>query len=181
VTAVRFASAFFGLAQFVPSSGRKHEKTYVLTQEREAGYYQPIGKPQPWGVDAWYDMRGQRKRTQVCRQTRRAEITETKNGFRLRIRVDGTRDVPVAVEINLAGDGRLEGCEKAPRTPDAWLLPTGATASWRVGDDLVRFGPGRMENTYIDVRLAEPKLGGPSVYLTGYTPFDHTIDFQLIG
>ncbi len=32
---------------------------------------------------------------------------------------------------------------------------------------------------YTQVRGAEGKLPGPSVYLCGYAPFDHTIDFEL--
>ena len=31
------------------------------------------------------------------------------------------------------------------------------------------------------MRGAEPKLPGPSVYITGYTPFDHTLRFEESG
>jgi hypothetical protein len=31
------------------------------------------------------------------------------------------------------------------------------------------------------VRGASPKLAGPSVYLCGYTPFDHTVVFECHG
>ena len=40
--------------------------------------------------------------------------------------------------------------------------------------------PGFAEHSYTQVRGAEPKLAGPSVYMTGLTPFDRTIDFECI-
>jgi hypothetical protein len=47
-----------------------------------------------------------------------------------------------------------------------------------VGGDAVRFGPGLRQHIYTQVRGAEPKLPGTSVYLCGYTPFDHTLTFE---
>ncbi len=44
------------------------------------------------------------------------------------------------------------------------------------------FGPGRFEHTWIDVRGAEPRtVSGTSVYLSGYTPFRHTLKFRRSG
>jgi hypothetical protein len=60
--------------------------------------------------------------------------------------------------------------------PDAWLL-SAPQAVYRTGADGIRFGPGLCQHRYTQVRMAEPKLPGPSVYLTGFTPFDHTLEF----
>ena len=108
-----------------------------------------------------------------------AEVTEKRNGFRVRIAVQGTKDVPVAVEINLRSGGKLEGCVPAPRVADAWILPSGY-ATYRAGSDAIRFGPGSAPNQYTQVHHAEPKLPGPSVYVTGYTPFDHALEFEWL-
>jgi hypothetical protein len=105
-------------------------------------------------------------------------VNETAAGFRLRIEARGTAEVPVAVEIALGSNGKLEGCLPAPGAANAWLLESGK-ATWRSGDDLIRFGPGVREHSYTQVRGAEPKLPGESVYLCGYTPFDHTVEFEL--
>ena len=179
VNSVRFASAFFGKAQFVPERAAKRGGNYVFEQSLDAGYYQPFGdgRKQPVGVDEWYQIRNQRRRTEVCRLRQSATLTELRNGFTVRIEVSGTDDVPVAVEINLGGKGELQGGEELKDVKDGWLLLSGQ-AVWRVGGDAIRIGPGRADHTYTQVRGAESKLAGPSLYLTGYTPFDHTVRLE---
>jgi hypothetical protein len=180
VNAVRFAGAFFGKGQFVPAHAERTAEGYVWTQSIESGYYQPFGDgtKQPVGVDVWYKMRDKRKRTEVCRIEYRAELKEQADGFQFRISAQGTKDLPVAIEINLAGEGELSACEPALDVADGFVLSTGKEAVWKVGADQVRFGPGRAEHQYTQVRGAEAKLPGRSVYLTGYAPFEHTMEFR---
>ena len=178
IEAVRFASAFFGKGQFVPVSGEKQGAAYEMTQSLEGPYYQPLDPPRTVGTEEWEETRRLRKQTEVCRMKYAATITETSGGFRLRIRADGTNDVPLAIEIALREGGKLEGCEALPQPADAWILPAGH-ATYRVGNHAIRFGPGKREHLYTQVRGAHPKLNGTSVYLTGYTPFEHTIDFAV--
>jgi len=179
INGVRFASAFFGKAQFIPTEGEKDGDVFVLKQELEAAYYQPFvpSRVQPWGVDKWYEMRpGGREATEINRIQYRAEIRELEDGFDMRVVCEGVEWIPLAVEINLRAGGDLRGVETT-RHEDRYVLKQGR-ATYRMGDDVIRFGPGMAENTYVDVRGAEPKLPGPSVYLTGYTPFDHTVEFR---
>ncbi|MBZ5619653.1 MAG: hypothetical protein LAQ69_13155 [Acidobacteriia bacterium] len=175
VNAVRFASAFFGKGQFVPSKLQKEGSAYVLRQELEAPYYQPL--PRRVAADQWDQVRGQRQRSEVCRLRQSASITEIPGGFRLRLEAQGTPHVPVAVEVSLRSGDTPSGCVPAPGNPEGMLLPSGY-ATYTVGPDQVKFGPGRGEHRYTQVRGAEPKLPGISVYLTGFTPFDHVLEFQ---
>jgi hypothetical protein len=176
INAVRVASAFFGKAQFVPDRAEKRGDSYVFTQYLEGPYYQPLDPPRTVGTEEWAEVRRLRRQTEVCKLNYEAILTERRDGFQFRMKAHGTDDVPLAIEVNLREGGKLEGCEPAPRVEDGWILPTGH-AIYRLGDHFVRFGPGRKENTYTQVRGALPKLSGPSVYLTGYTPFDHTLEF----
>ena len=147
---------------------------------REFAPLQPFGDgtKQPVGVDVWYKMRERRQRTEVCTIEYHAELKELPGGFRLRVSAKGTRDLPVTIEIGLHTDGELSGCEAALDVTDGYLLPTGKEATLRVGSDQIRFGPGRADHQYTQVRGAEAKLPGRSVYLTGYAPFDHTMEFK---
>ena len=115
----------------------------------------------------------------MCRLEQSATILELPKGFRLRIQSHGTARVPVTVEINLREGGTLEGCEPAAKSTGAWMLPSGH-AIYRAGSHGIRFGPGRREHTYLQVRGAAQKLEGPSVYITGSTPFDHTLEFEWV-
>ena len=181
VGAVRFAGSFFGKGQFVPAKAERTPEGYIWTQSIESGYYQPFGDrtKQPVGVEVWYEMRTKRKRTEVCRIEYRAELKELPDGFRFRVSAKGTNDLPVAIEINLQGEGgELTGCEPALDVNEGFILSTGKQATWRVGDDQVKFGPGIASHQYTGLRGAEPKLSGKSVYLTGYAPFDHTVEFR---
>lgn len=174
---VRFATSFFGKGQFIPQHGGPKGDGYEFTQSLRGPYYQPLDKTESiiyheqWG-ESWK----RRKQSGVCELQQSAVVKEEKNGFSIRLQAKGTDEVPLAVEISFAPGGVLEGCEKLK--DESYLLTAGAQGSYRVGKDVLRFGPGLRQHRYVDVRGALPKLDGTSIYLTGYTPFDHTIRFE---
>jgi hypothetical protein len=179
INAVRFASAFFGKAQFVPGRWRPDGTGYTASQSLEGPYYQPLDPPRRVGTEEWEETRKQRPRSEVCRLEQSATVTEIADGFRVRLKSHGTKGVPVAVEINLREGGKIEGCSPAPHVDNGWLL-AGGYATYKLGGDAIRFGPGAAPHRYTQVRGAEAKLPGPSVYVTGFTPFDHTLEFRWI-
>lgn len=179
VSGVRVAAAFFGKAQFIPTEASESNGVWTMRQSLEGPYFQPFGdgRTQPWGVDKWYELRTGRKQTEVAQFLYTAEVKEVANGFDVRIQAKGTEWVPLAVEINLREGGEIDGVEPAPDAADAFLLKDGYAVYRRGGHEL-RFGPGIAETGYTQVRGAEEKLSGPSVYLTAYTPFDRTIELR---
>jgi hypothetical protein len=181
INAVRFASAFFGKAQFIPQQWSKSGDSYILRQSLSGPYYQPLDPPHRVHAGEWNQMRPERQRTEVCFIEQSATITETEKGFSVTLQASGTDKVPVAVAINVrGGEGlQLDGLIRAPQVDDAFLLPSGF-ATVRAGEHSIRFGPGKQANLYTQVRGAEPKMPGGSVYLTGLTPFRHTIEFECL-
>lgn len=180
ISAVRFASAFFGRGQFLPSAWGKTDEGYVLRQSLSAPYFQPLDPPRPVRAGEWDAIRPERARTEVNFLEQRATVRETAQGFRLRLQAFGTRNVPVAVEIGVRGKSGLEldGLLAAPDATDAFLLPGGQSAAIRTAAHRIRVGPGCRANSYTQIRGAEPKLPGGSIYLTGFTPFDHVLEFE---
>lgn len=168
VNAVRFASAFFGKGQFVPKRLEREDGSWVLRQQLAAPYYQPLAQKVP--PAEWAALRARRKQTQICHLRQSATVTENAGGFRLRLTAEGTPGVPLAVEISLRPGGKLDGAA------GGGVLSSGY-ATYTAEGDSVRFGPGLGEHRYTEVRGAEEKLPGLSVYLTGFTPFDHTLEF----
>ena len=175
IEGVRFASAFFGKGQFIADTAEKRGNSYVFRQVLEAPYYQPLS--QTVTPETWAATRAQRRQTEVCRLEQSAEVTEHASGFRIRIRAEGTQGVPLAVEICLREGGSLQGCRALRASPGSHVLP-GGTATYRAGANQIRFGPGDAAHEYVQVRGAEPRLPGESVYITGYTPFDRTLEFE---
>jgi hypothetical protein len=174
INAVRFASAFFGKGQFIPSDWKQDGDGYLLTQQLTAGYYQPFDPPRKVAAGEWGRVRESRRQSEICRLTQSARVAETKAGVRVRLRAEGTPNVPVAVEIALREGGRLEGCVEA----NGASLLAGGYATYRAGGDTVRFGPGLRQNSYWNIRGAEPPVPGTRVYLCGYTPFDHELEIS---
>ena len=179
INAVRFASAFFGKAQFASENIEEKDGALILTQTLEGPYYQPLDPARPVNADQWAAVRPDRKRTEVAKLTQSATVTQTDRGYRVRIQAHGTNDVPLAVEISLREGGKLEGVVPAYKVHDGWVLQSGH-ATYRAGKDAVRFGPGLGAHMYTQIRGGDAKLPGPSVYLTGFTPFDHTIEFTAV-
>jgi len=180
INAIRFASAFFGRGQFLPAVYERQGDGFYFKQKLSGPYFQPITDPQllPVRNDQWSHLKVKRETSEICTMVYEGRIRETTEGFELSISAQGTDNVPLAVEINLRKGGELTGVTAAPGSSEAFLLKEGF-AEYRMGSDGFRFGPGTCEHAYVQVRGAEDKLQGPSVYLTGYTPFQHTLTIQM--
>jgi hypothetical protein len=183
VNAVRFATSFFGKGQFIPGTTVKRDGGYVGTQSLEAPYYQPLTPALKVTAQNWEGLRDKRPKTQICKLEQSATLKEKAGGFELRIQASGNSGgtpigVPLAVEISLREGGKLEGCRPAPHVDGAWVLQQGY-ATYTVEGKSLRFGPGAASHLLAQLRGAEAKLPGVSVYLTGYTPFDKTISFDF--
>jgi hypothetical protein len=178
INAVRFASAFFGKGQFIPQKMEERDGGYYFEQSMSAPYYQPLDPSRKVEAEggAWSQSKLERKQTEICELKYEVFLKRIDQGFEIQIKAFGTDKVPLAVEISLREGGSINGVSKIDHTKDAFLLSSGM-AEYIVGDSRIRFGPGVGENTYVQVRGAEEKLLGPSVYLTGYTPFEHTLRF----
>ena len=180
--AVRFATAFFGKGQFTGDALEVKDGRYVLRQELDGPYFQPLTARQiadgehvkmaPNGTLA--NHKNWRARSEVQTLQAAVTITEKNGAFELAFSIRGTEFVPVAIELAFRHGGKLEGVKPAPGVRDAWLLEGGA-GRYSLGEDTIEFGPGRVEHTYTQVRGALPKWDGQCVYLTGATPFEFTL------
>jgi len=184
VNAVRYATSFFGKGQFIPTSTVQRDGAYVARQSLEAPYYQPLVPSEKVNYQNWSQLRDKRRKTQICKLEQSATVKEKVGGFDLRIQASGDASgatplgVPLAVEISLREGGQLEGCRPAPHVEGAWVLEKDF-ATYRIEGQTLRFGPGAAPHLLTQLRGAEAKLPGISVYLTGYTPFDRTISFEF--
>lgn len=176
IPAVRFASAFFGKAQFIPEHFEARDDGFFFSQELDGPYFQPLN----FVIDPeeWRTIRPTREHTEVCHLRYEGVIRETANGVKVIIKAHGTEPVPLAVEIAFRDGGEMRGADPVPWVDEAYLLREGF-GEYQFGKDLIRFGPGIAETAYTQVRGAEPKPAHPCVYLTSYTPFEHTIRFEF--
>jgi hypothetical protein len=181
VESVRFASAFFGRGQFIPRQWARNGNSYTLRQSLSAPYYQPLDPPHRVDAGEWGAMRGERQRTEMNFLEQWAVVTETEKGFSVSMHATGTDKVPVAIEVAVRGtEGlQLDGLVRAPDVTNGFLLPNGQ-AVVKAGKHEIRFGPGRQLHQYTQIRGAEPKASGGCIYITGYTPFQHTLEFECL-
>ncbi|MBC7367909.1 MAG: hypothetical protein H7343_14040 [Undibacterium sp.] len=181
--AVRFASAFFGKGQFNADTLEVRDGRYILRQKLDAPYYQPLSKEQiahgehtrmaPNGTLA-DGSRAARARSNIQNLESVVEVTETAGKFTLTFSIEGTANVPVAIELAFRAGGKLSGVEPVAHVDNAFIL-SGGTGRYTMGGDTIEFGPGQSEHTYTQVRGALPKWDGLSVYLTGITPFNASL------
>jgi hypothetical protein len=175
---LRFATAFFGKGQFVPTTAVKRGSTYEFRQSLEGPYFQPLKERVT--SRTWEESRRRRQQSEICRLEQSADVTEMAGGFNVRVRASGTAGVPVSIELTFREGGTLDGCRPIPDVPGTFLIEQGR-GTYRVGQQEIRFGPGEAPHRYTQVRGAETRLPGVSVYITGYTPFDRTIALTCRG
>lgn len=173
---VRLTSAFFGKGQFEGESLEREGDEFILRQWLEGPYYQPYPKEELPHDGDWEKMpRENRPQSEVQKLLSEVRIRETENGFVLDISITGTDRVPVAVEMAFRKGSKLANVRKLEDTEDAYLLAEGY-GTLSEGNHQIRFGPGRAEHSWTQLRGALPKLEAQSVYLTGFTPFEQQIE-----
>jgi hypothetical protein len=176
--AMRVAASFFGKGQFDSVKIEQQGNVWVLQKSLEGPYYQPIAKEQIVADGDWDKMpRANRPQSEIQKMETIVKISEVNNGLQIDIDMSGTEGVPVSFELIFRAGGTFSGVTKHPKKDNAYLL-TSESGSYTVNTDTIQFSPGKAEHKGSQLRGALPAMDAPTVYLTGFTPFKHTITLK---
>jgi hypothetical protein len=182
--AVRLSSAFFGKGQFQSEAIEEIDGRLRLKQSLRGPYFQPLTPEKIAELRSYagmesngllrQDHRASRTQSNIQSLESTVDLVEHPDRLELHFRIEGTDHVPLAIELAFRRGGVLEGVEPVKGVADAYLLRSGI-GRFRLGDDVISFGPGSTEHTWTQLRGALGKWDGQSVYLTGFTPFRFTL------
>jgi hypothetical protein len=202
---VRLSRDFFGLGPFRAGSACLEGDRYVMEEAVSGAYYQPLA-PGSRRADGQYRLEDEgRFVSAMSFSDRAADVLGLRTRVQVRLAEDGaevtlrTEGPPSAWALELAfrPGGELEVVEDAdgpgelrPTGPGQWELVRG-TAAYRVGPDVVRFGPGNgtgpdrppaywpgEDYTYLG---ATDAAEGERVYITGRAPGTAVLLLQRVG
>jgi len=91
--------------------------------------------------------------------------------------MEGTEYIPVSCEMSFRHGGELSGVTADKHSQDSYFLADGK-GTYKLGDDVITFGPGRADHKWAQMRGMLEKQEGNSVYITAYTPFTHRIELS---
>ncbi|MEE9463193.1 MAG: hypothetical protein V3V53_15240 [Bacteroidales bacterium] len=176
--AVRLCASFFGKGQFKSESLEFEGDDVILKSEIKGRYMQPLPEEEIPGDGDWHKMNGdKRELTGWKHYSTTVRVTRKDEGFLLKITATGTERVPIAIELGFRQGGKLSGLKPVPGIEDAWFLAEGY-GEYKMGDQHIRFGPGQNAHGWTQLRGAQPKLPLQSVYITGYSPFEYTLEIN---
>jgi hypothetical protein len=185
---VRMLPVFFSEGAFRSGGMKAEENRYLLHQDVHVPYYQPLPKNlrnrqgdyslSPAGNRFWSKMNfPQRPMSNIQTLEQKVTITEKSGAFEVAFDVGGHDRVPVTIELTFRRNGELEGTEPGTTRKDIYFLRQG-TGRFRVGNDVITFGPGRAdhemirtEEAWYDTNQRASKPDHYRVYITGLTPF----------
>lgn len=180
VEAVRFAGAFFGKGQFIPTESSTGQDSISMSQSLVGPYFQPFDPPEkiPSDPEVWGSSRRRRKQSEVAQYRQSCTLRLRESSLEMEIAAEGTPNVPVAVEIGIRNGVTISGVRTAPQSPEAFLT-TGEPVLLSAEGDSLRIEAPASVHGYTQLRGALPKLPGRSVYLAGFSPFRETIVFRF--
>lgn len=195
---VRMMPTFFSEGPFRSDGMKVQENRYLLHQELHVPYYQPLPKnlrnPRgdypltPAGNRFWSKMDfPERPQSNIQSLEQKVTVTENAGSFELAFDVGGHDRVPLTIELTFLGDGEFEGIEPGATRPNLSFLRQD-TGHFRVGSDVIAFGPGQADHEMIRMEAAlpaappayemQPGTAQPNrhrVYITAFTPFLKTL------
>lgn len=173
---IRLSSAFYGSrGQFTALRPGIQNGNIIFNKSVTHGYFQPIPSERDPDEGVFFSpSRSGRELSEKQTMEYDIVISEDKGKLELEIEIKGVDDVPVSMELSFRPGGKLSGAVENKSLSDCYFLEEGM-GEYQVGDDVIRFGPGKAGHKWAEIRGMLPKQKGISVYLTGYTPFRHTI------
>lgn len=194
---MRLSSQFFSMGYFRSEGLKKESAQYVLHQKLEVPYYQPLPQDKrrqdgDYALTPSIDDRFWNKMDFADRPTSNIKTLETtvtveeKDGVnKVTFQVDGEEEVAVTIELCFEEGGELSGVSRAEGEEDNFFLEEG-TGEYKAGDNSIQFGPGtiahrsihHLEGEKYSSHFGSLRTDGKHVYLTGITPFKHTLTFH---
>jgi hypothetical protein len=189
---MRLSTSFFRMGYFSSDGLVKEGNKYILKETKEADYYQPLAEefrkadgdyklsPSPDGR-FWNKMEfDSRTKSNVKQQITVIEITENNGALNLDFKVDGPPNVAVTIEMCFKEGSNISGATVDEK--NNYFLNSGL-GELSLGADTFQFGPGKVEHRNINNLDSEQyayhqgslRTDGVHVYITGYTPFRHTM------
>jgi hypothetical protein len=173
--AMRVATSFFGKGQFQANKILKNGNDWILQNELEGPYYQPLD-PEKISPDGDLEKmpRTLRKQSEIQKLSYKVTVREHQLGIEMEFDLSGTEGVPVSLELIFRPGGVLSGVNAIPNRKDAYLF-SGQEGTYTLGNDKIAFSKGLILHKGVQLRGALPAMDAPTVYITGITPFKHQI------
>ncbi len=192
---MRLSSSFFSMGYFYSNGIKKTGNSYMLHKKLAIPYYQPLPKDKrnkngdyklsPSIDDRFWNKMDFANRPVSNVKTLETSITftEEKGNAELVFNITGLKNVQVTIELCFAEDGILSG-NMETLDGNAFLLDGYGT--FQAGEDKIVFGPGKAAHRSVDglegerysTHFGSLRTKGQHVYITGITPFSHTLKFS---
>lgn len=192
---MRLSSGFFSTGYFYSEGIKKEGTKYVLHKKLEVPYYQPLAKEKrnksgdyklsPSIDDRFWNKMDFKNRpvSNVKTLDTTISLEEINGKISLNFHVTGFKDVPVTIELCFAEGGKFS--EVSEDGNDNYFLEKDF-GEYRFDNDIIRFGTGslahhsinNLEGERYSTHFGNLRTKGMHVYITGITPFNHTLLFS---
>lgn len=176
---IRLGSTFFGSrGQFTAENVEVKKNQIILTKSVKHGYFQPFPKNKIIGDGVYSKMpREERRLSEPQVINYKLIITILDQRIQLSIEVTGTEHVLVSLEMNFRKGGKLSGVISDKNRADSYFLKED-WGTYEKEDNVINFGPGKIEHQWGTMRGMQEKPEGNTVYINGHTPFKHEIEIS---
>ena len=176
---IRLGSTFFGSrGQFTAENVEVKKNQIILTKSVKHGYFQPFPKNKIIGDGVYSKMpREERRLSEPQVINYKLIITILDQRIQLSIEVTGTEHVLVSLEMNFRKGGKLSGVISDKNRADSYFLKED-WGTYEKDDNVINFGPGKIEHKWGTMRGMQEKPEGNTVYINGHTPFKHEIEIS---
>lgn len=179
---LRIASCFFGNGYFIPESIEVIEGGYRLSSRIESGYKRPLSEEvlkETAGEMDWFKLPHE-KRESVWIQVQNTvvDILVKEDEVKLKIKMDGTDHVPMKIECMFSPGGMFSSDQVLIRGDGGGsLIMKAGNADYGWQGNIINISGGAYSHWYTGNMRGTEKTSPEhfTVYMTGRTPFEHTL------